>query len=242
MRPVRGFILAAGLGTRLRPLTDERPKPMVEIGGRPMIDYALAALADAGVQHCVVNTHYKAEVLEAHLAGWKNPVVTISHEETLLDTGGGIKNALAHFDAPFFVLSGDSVWQEAVEKDGGAQPGTLGQLAAAWDPEKMDILMVLQPVATMKLTKGVGDYDLGPDGRAVRSLLRQGEFMFTSIRINRREIFENAPEGAFSYLTLLDAAQARGRLYGLVNRGAWHHISTPEDVRVVNAAWESGEA
>lgn len=225
------FILAAGLGTRLRPLTDDRPKPMVEIGGKPMIDHALDALAGAGVKRCVVNTHYRAEILHDHLKDRKNPDVILSHEPELLNTGGGIKNALRYFHAPFFVLSGDSVWEDAPGKN------ALLALAKAWNPEIMDILMLLQPVETMKLTHGVGDYDLLPGGRAVRSLTQKGGAMFTSIRINRPEIFASAPEGPFSYLDLLDAAQAKGRLYGVQHKGSWHHISTPADLQAVEAAW-----
>lgn len=231
MIPDSAFILAAGLGTRLRPLTDERPKPMVEVNEIPMIDHALDALAAAGVERCVINTHYKAEILHDHLKGRKNPEIILSYEPELLNTGGGIKNALRHFGAPFFVLSGDSVWEDAPGEN------ALLSLAQAWDPEIMDILMLLQPVETMKLTGGVGDYDLLPDGRAVRSLTKEGGAMFTSIRINRPEIFVEPPDGPFSYLDLLDAAQKRGRLYGVQHKGAWHHISTPADLQAVNAAW-----
>lgn len=231
MIPDQAFILAAGLGTRLRPLTEARPKPMVEVAGKPMIDHALDALAGAGVRRCAVNTHYRAEVLHEHLKGRERPSVIVSHEPDLLDTGGGIRKALHHFDAPFFVLSGDSVWEDA---PGESALLTLGR---AWDPEIMDILILLQPVETMVLTRGAGDYDLGPDGRAVRSLSKEGSLMFTSIRINRPEIFAGTPEGAFSYLDLLDAAQARGRLYGVQHKGSWHHISTPADLQAVNAAW-----
>ncbi len=243
--PEHAFILAAGYGTRLRPYTDVVPKPMVEVGGVPMIDTALDRLAAVGVKCCCVNTHYKAHILQDHLqarGAGQQPEIVISHEDVLLDTGGGIKAALdckALGDA-FFVLSGDSVWEDASKGGGGGD--MLRDLAAAWNPDKMDILMVLQPVRSMVLTRGVGDYDLDAQGRAVRSAGKSGGYMFTSVRINAARIFDDAPSGAFSYLELLDIAQRNGRLYGMVHTGAWHHISTPEDLRAVNAAFLGGRS
>lgn len=226
----KAFILAAGFGKRLRPYTETLPKPLVAVRGKAMVDSALDKLAAIGVEECIVNTHYLAEKLHDHLAERQEPHIICSHEPVLLDTGGGIKNALAHFDAPFFVLSGDSVWDNT--------PGheTLQTLERAWDPDKMDILVLLQPLGSMKLTQGVGDYDLQPDGRAVRSKDQTGQYMFTSIRINTPSIFENTSDGPFSYLELLDKAESAGRLYGLVHNGMWHHISTPRDLEAVNAA------
>ncbi len=228
MIPNQAFILAAGYGKRLRPYTQDIPKPMVKVGGLPMIDHALNKLRDIGVTSCTVNTHYKAEVLHDHLAKRESPNIKISHEDDLLDTGGGIKKAIHNFSNDFFVLSGDSVWEDA-----GGQ-NALKALGKAWNPDKMDILMLLQPVKSMVLTKGVGDYALDDEGRATRSLDQSGDYMFTSIRINAPHIFDGAPEGPFSYLKLMDDAQSKGRLYGLVNTGMWHHISTPEDLDAVN--------
>lgn len=230
--PDRAFILAAGLGSRLRPLTNLIPKPMVCVHGKPMIDHALDALSNAGVKNCVVNTHYKAEILHNHLATRKSPQIIFSYEKELLDTGGGIYNAISHFSEPFYVLSGDSVWENKNNHD------ALMELAAAWDPSRMDILILLQPVDTMKLTQGVGDYDLDEHGRAIRNLSKAGRYMFTSIRINAPHIFVNSPFGSFSYLQLLDEAQKKGRLYGQVHSGIWHHISTPQDLESVNCVHE----
>lgn len=223
------FILAAGFGKRLRPYTENKPKPMVEVNGIPMIDQALDKLAEAGIDKCVINTHYKAEILQDHLAQRNNPPQTIiSHEPEILDTGGGIANGLLHFAAPFFVVSGDSVWEDAAHKP------ALEHMKTVWDAGKMDILLLLQPVDTMTLTHGVGDYDLDAQGRATRSINKTGQYMWTSIRINSPKIFKNAPKGPFSYLELLDEAQQKGRLYGVVHDGIWHHISTPEDLEAVN--------
>ncbi|MEM7650713.1 MAG: nucleotidyltransferase family protein [Pseudomonadota bacterium] len=229
----KAFILAAGFGKRMRPLTNDIPKPMVKVQGTPMIDLALDKLHAAGIDECVINTHYKAKILEKHLKNREAPKIHLSHEPEILDTGGGIKNAIAHFSDPFFILSGDSVWEDASESN------TLETLKAAWNPEHMDILMLLQPVETMTLTKGVGDYDIDEHGRAVRSLDKTGRYMFTSIRINAPSVFEGAPDEPFNYRDLMDIAQEKGRLFGLVHKGAWHHISTPEDLEAVNKNLES---
>ncbi|MCB9983563.1 MAG: nucleotidyltransferase family protein [Rhodospirillales bacterium] len=235
------FILAAGLGTRLRPYTNDIPKPMVEVGGQTMIDRALDKLHDIDIKSCVINTHYKGEILQRHLMSRRNPHIIFSPEEELLDTGGGINAALEHFDAPFFVLSGDSVWEDAPPEN-NTDHNTLQTMADHWDPARMDILILLQPVTTMALTEGTGDYDLDAQGRALRSKDKTGKYMWTSIRINKPEIFDDAPDGAFSYLELLDSAQKKGRLYGLVHDGQWHHISTPEDLHAVNEALKADEA
>jgi MurNAc alpha-1-phosphate uridylyltransferase len=143
MKPNKAFVLAAGLGTRMRPLTDQMPKPMVRLQGRTLIDHTLDRLESAGVTDVTINLHHKGDVLRSHLASRKSPALHFSEEPELLDTGGGIKNSLQHFgDEAFYVLSGDSYWEETGEP-------ALDALAAAWKPEKMDILIMLQPVKTM---------------------------------------------------------------------------------------------
>lgn len=231
-KPDTAFILAAGFGKRLKPYTDDMPKPMVAVRGSAMIEQALDKLAAVGVRKCCVNTHYKAEVLQGYVAGRDGaPEIVVSHEDEILDTGGGLVQGMAACDLgeAFYVLSGDSVWDDKA----GAE--MLPALAAAWDGERMDILMVLQPVESMVLTRGVGDYDLDAEGRAVRSMDQSGAYMFTSVRINAARIFDGYEgRGAFSYLELMDKAQAAGRLYGVVHEGDWHHISTPADLEAVN--------
>ncbi len=237
MIPQKAFILAAGLGKRLRPYTDDLPKPLVDVNGRTLLDRTLDHLENAGAGEAVINTHYLADKITAHLARRESPRIHFSHEPQLLDTGGGIKNALNYFgDEPFFVISGDGLWTD------GPSHGALKRLADAWDPEAMDILILLQPLSTFNFTEGVGDYDLAPDGRARRALDKTGKHMFTSIRINHPRIFKDSPDGAFSYLDLLDKAEAAGRLYGLVHDGEWHHISTPEDLEAANAAFKGKSA
>ncbi len=225
-RPDHAFILAAGKGTRLRPYTDTMPKPMVAVDGQALIDHALDHLAGAGVRHVTINTHYMADKLENHLSQrLAPPTLMFSREETLLDTGGGIKKALSTMgDRPFFAVSGDGFWTDSSEDT------ALSRLCRAWDEETMDILLLLQPLSRMVLTRGVGDYDLTPDGRAIRSLDKKGAYMWTSIRLCRPGIFNDTPDDAFSFLELMDRAQSQGRLYGLVHDADWHHISTPEDL------------
>jgi len=223
----RAFILAAGLGTRMRPLTDTIPKPLVEVGSQSLLDHSLDHLQEAGVKHCTINTHYLAKQIETRTGTRTAPKIILSYEEELLDTGGGIKHCLADFgDQPFFVTSGDSF----------CETNPFPALNTAWDTDKMDILLLLQPISTMHFTQGIGDYTISPDGRATRSLDQTGTHMFTSLRINHPRIFDDAPKGAFSYRDLMDKTEAEGRLYGLKHQGHWHHISTPEDLQRVNAA------
>lgn len=231
MMPTKAFILAAGFGTRMRPLTDTLPKPLLRIGGQSLLDRTLDQLAACGVREVVVNTHYLGAKIEAALAGRHSPHIHLSHEPVILDTGGGIKNALRHFeaDAPFFVLSGDGYAIDGPEPE-------LRRLAAAWNGDRMDILLSLQPLSSMTVTPGIGDYDLSADGRAQRSKSRAGTYMFNSIRIHHPRIFNNTPDGPFSYLDLMDRAEAQGRLYGLAHAGVWHHLSTPEDIAAVEAS------
>lgn len=229
------FILGAGFGKRLRPYTEHMPKPMVEVGGRPMIDHALDQLHEAGIKKTVVNTHYKAEVLHDHLKDRTNPHVIISHEPDILDTGGGLKNALKYFDnQPFIVVSGDSLWTDPPNSP------ALKEMIDFWDSDKMDILILLQPVETMTATKGVGDYDFITDqsGCIKRSHTQTGKYMWTSIRIHHPRIFENTPDTPFSYLDCMDKAEQEGRLYGIIHTGMWHHISTPDDLEAVRAIYD----
>jgi len=231
MYPNQSFILAAGLGTRMKPLTDARPKPLMEVNGKTLLDRALDQLHAAGIEETVINTHYLAQQIHERVITRESPRVHISYEETLLDTGGGIKNALKLFDESFFVLSGDGLWTNGPSGD------ILKNMAAKWDENSMDVLILLQPVSSFTLTKGVGDYDISSDGRATRSHGKTGAYMFTSMRINHPRIFRGTPDGAFSYLTLLDAAEKSGRLHAMIHDGEWHHISTPQDLEAVDAAF-----
>jgi N-acetyl-alpha-D-muramate 1-phosphate uridylyltransferase len=229
----QAIVTAAGLGQRMRPLSNAIPKPMVLVCGRPMIDYALHSLAVHGVERVVVNTHYQADVLVQHFKNhtWSFDVI-ISHEPVLLDTGGGIKKALSYLDQtdPVFVLAGDSIVVDA------PCASTLGQMQSVWRDENMDILLSLQPLSKMILTKAVGDYAL-IDGSPIRTPDHTGGFVWNSVRILHPRIFNNTPDTPFSFLKLMDAAQHNNRLSAVIHEGAWHHLTTPQDVQNVNAGW-----
>jgi MurNAc alpha-1-phosphate uridylyltransferase len=231
--PDCAFILAAGLGTRLRPYTDHCPKPLVEVAGRSLLSRILDHLEQGGIKNVVINAHYLADQIADHVKTRTHPHVQISFEDEILNTGLGIKRGLKYLpqDRPFFALNGDALWDE------GPGDPALKRMAQAWDDQIMDILLLLQPVATMHLTQGVGDYDISEDGRGLRSKNQSGAYMFTGIRLNHPRIFENSPDQPFSYLELMDRAQAQGRLHALVHEGAWHHISTPADLDNINEAF-----
>lgn len=230
--PFNAFILAAGYGTRMMPYTKDMPKPMMRVGGVPLIDHTLAHLRAAGVKKVAINLHYKGAVLKGHLAGCKDPALMFSEEPYVLETGLGIKRALHLMEEkPFFAINGDALWT-----DGPINPA-LQRLEEAFDPETMDILLLLQPLDKMVLTKGTGDYHLQPDGRIVRAKAQEGAYAFTGVRITKPEVFKDTPDEPFSFLACMDAAEKQGRLFGLVHDGEWHHLSTPEDLDRVNAAW-----
>lgn len=227
-KPQKAFILAAGKGTRLRPYTDTIPKPMVEITGTSIIKRTIKKLADAGVEEIVVNAYHHADKLVEHLSDIKNPHIILSVEDELLETGGGIKKALHHFGSdPFYIINGDALWLE------GQEP-VFEKLARLWNPERMDILLFLLPKDKAHLSAFVGDYHLHPDGRAERATDKNGDHMFAGIRIAKPSLFDGSPEGAFSFLTLMDKAEKAGRLYGMAHDSSWYHISTPEDLESVN--------
>lgn len=230
-KPDKAFILAAGKGTRMRPHTDHMPKPMVEVNGRPILDYTIDKLVEAGVREIVINLHHFGDMIKEHYQGRDDVSLIYSEEAELLDTGGGVKNVIERFgDEPFYVVAGDAFWEE----DQGIN--VFDYLAENWDADKMDILTLMQPVDAMALTKGVGDYDLKPDGHVQRRTDKDGSFMWTNIRLNSPAIYEDASEGAFSFLNIMDECEAQGRFYGLEMPGKWHHISTPEDLENVNQA------
>lgn len=238
----KAFILAAGFGKRLRPHTLNIPKPMVEVGGESLIGRTIKKLQEVGVEQVIVNGHYCADKLEKHLSeGFVNNY-TFLYEPQILDTGGGIKNGLNLFGGDdFFVLSGDGLWEEGLK-----DLSLLSRMKNEWDPEKMDILVALQPVSKMTHTRGIGDYKFCSDeqeeqdtGRIERCKNQDGSYMFTSIRINSSSIFEETTDTPFSYLQLLDKAEKLGRLYGIVHKGDWHHISTPEDLESVRGLYRN---
>jgi MurNAc alpha-1-phosphate uridylyltransferase len=230
--PRTAMVLAAGIGMRMRPLTDRMPKPLVRVGGRALIDSVLDRLADAGVERAVVNVHHFADQIERHLDGRQRPHVIISDErEHLLDTGGGIVKSLATLgDEPFFVVNADTIWIEGVRPN-------LARLAAAFDPATMDGLLLLAPTATSIGYEGRGDFALAADGR----LRRRGErdivpFVYAGAGILAPGFFASAPAGPFSLTRLFDQAEAQSRLYGLRLEGLWMHVGTPAAIAEAEAA------
>lgn len=228
------FITAAGRGERMRPLTDDRPKPMVEVNGQPIIGHVLDRLVAAGVRYVGVNTFYKPEPLEDYLQQYaaRHPglTITIVRESELLDTGGGIKNGLPTMpNAPFFVVSGDSYWEDA--------PGTctLTMMTQEWDSQNMDMLLLLKKLDEMYPTHGSADYNIDNQGKITRSLNLTGMYAWTSVRIiKNKSVFDSTPDTPFSFRILMDRAQQNGCLYGHILKGDWHHFSTPADVDSVN--------
>jgi N-acetyl-alpha-D-muramate 1-phosphate uridylyltransferase len=230
--PRRALVLAAGLGARLRPLTDRMPKPLIRVAGKPLIDHALDRLAGAKVETVVVNVHHLADQLERHLAHRQSPKVLISDERAqLLGTGGGAVKALAILGSdPFFLVNSDSIWVEGVTAN-------LDRLAAAFDPARMDASLLLAPTATSIGYEGRGDFALAPDGRlrprAEREIV---PFVYAGAAIFASALFVNAPAGAFSLNLLFERAARAGRLYGLRLEGLWMHVGTPEAIGEAEAA------
>ena len=220
------MVLAAGLGTRMQPLTDDRPKALVEVGGRALIDHVLDRLADAGVEMAVVNVHWFADRLEAHLAArGRGPGIVISDERAeLLETGGGLKKAHPLLgDAPVFVANIDSVWM-----DRGDTPWA-DELVRLWDPVKMDACLLLATREGAIGFEGDGDFFLADDGKLTfRGEAPSAPFAYMGVHITRPDYADGGPDGPFSLSPLWRASAAAGRLYGCVLDGDWMHVGDPQ--------------
>lgn len=223
IRPTRAMLLAAGRGERMRPLTDETPKPLLPVQGRSLAERALDRLAEAGVEQAVVNLHHLGEDLRRCLAERRRPQVIFSEELDLLDTGGGVANALPLLgDTAFFVINGDALWLD------GAQPA-LQRLCAGWDETQMDALLLLQPTVSALGFEGLGDFFLTPDGRVQRRIEREvAPFAYAGVQLVHPRLLRDAPSGAFSFNLLWDRALEIERLWGLRHEGPWYHVGTPE--------------
>jgi MurNAc alpha-1-phosphate uridylyltransferase len=232
MTPNSGIVLAAGLGTRMRPYVGDIPKPLVHVGGKPLIDYALDRLAEAGVKHAVVNVHYLADTLERHLASRKAPRVIISDERgELLGTGGGVANALPKLgNEPFFLINSDTLWLDGIKSN-------LARLARAFDDNTMDALLLLAPTTGSVGYSGRGDFAMQPDGRLRRRAEREVvPFVYAGAAILSPALFAGAPAGAFPLTLLFDRAAEGERLFGLRLEGLWMHVGTPEAIAAAEAA------
>jgi N-acetyl-alpha-D-muramate 1-phosphate uridylyltransferase len=230
--PKTAMVLAAGLGVRMRPLTDTMPKPLVKVAGKALIDHVLDKLAAAGVKTAVVNVHYLAEQIEKHLAKRKKPRIAISDERgLLLDTGGGVVKALPLLgDAPFFHVNSDTLWVD------GSAPN-LARLAQAFDAKTMDALLLLAPAKGSIGYAGPGDFSLHADGRLVARVAdTQAPLVYAGAAVLSPALFAHAPEGAFSLTVLFERAAAKGRLRGLKIDGRWMHVGSPDAIALAEAA------
>jgi MurNAc alpha-1-phosphate uridylyltransferase len=230
--PKRAMVLAAGLGTRMRSFNGQLPKPLVQVGGKALIDYALDRLAEQGVERAVVNVHHLADQIERHLAGRKRPDIVIADERSeLLGTAGGVAKALPLLgDGPFFHVNSDTIWIDGVKPN-------LGRLAAAFDPERMDALLLVAPTASSIGYAGRGDFAMAPDGQ----LTRRGErevvpFVYAGAAILTPAFLAGVPAGPSSMSPLFDRAAEASRLYGLRLEGVWMHVGTPEAIKAAEDA------
>ena len=223
------MVLAAGLGTRLRPVTDALPKPLVELNGRALLDHAIDRLALVGVEHIVVNTHYLAAMVAAHLACRDHPHIEISEESELLDTGGGVARALTSLGDEFFVVNADVFWLDGKE-------AALLRLARAFDPGLTDAVLLLQRTVTAVGYEGSGDYLLDAVGRPRRRREREiAPYLFAGVQLLHRRLFDGVVDRVFSLVRLFDRADQAGRLRAIVHDGEGYHIGTPAGLEATRA-------
>ncbi|GGD52834.1 NTP transferase domain-containing protein [Erythrobacter arachoides] len=229
------MVLAAGLGKRMRPLTATQPKPMVRVAGKPLIDHTLDRLRDAGVAKAVVNVHYLADNLEAHLRDRTAPAVTLSDErDLLLETGGGMVAAQDLLPDPFFCLNSDNVWLEGPRN-------CFADLSAHWDAARMDALLLLVPHKGAYNFRGSGDFHMDGAGRVSRRQDRRvAPYIFTGIQLASKRLLRDAPEGAFSTNLLWNRAMEEGRLFGIPFTGQWFEVGTPDAILPTEAMLRDG--
>jgi MurNAc alpha-1-phosphate uridylyltransferase len=229
------MVLAAGLGKRMRPLTASQPKPLVRVAGKPLIDHALDRLAEAGVAKAVVNVHYLADALEAHVTARAAPRVTVSDErEQLLETGGGMVKALPLLPDPFFCINSDNIWLDGPRD-------VFHDLSDAWDAGRMDALLALVSHQGAHNFRGQGDFHLDAAGEVVRR--RPGQvapFIFTGIQLVSHRLLRDVPQGPFSTNVLWDRAIEEGRLYGVAFTGQWFEVGTPAAIPATEAVLREG--
>ncbi|MBO1080616.1 nucleotidyltransferase family protein [Roseomonas haemaphysalidis] len=228
------MVLAAGFGTRMRPLTEARPKPLLPLAGRTLLDHALDRIDEAGIGHVVVNAHWFPDLIDEVCAARPHPP-TVLHEEPVQETGGGVRDALPLLgDDPFLVVNGDAFWL-----DGPAS--TIARLAARFDPETMDGLLLMVRAAQVDSDVGQGDFLLDPVGRVRRPKEKEvSPYVYGGIQILHPRLMRDSPEGPFSMNRHWNRAIADGRLFGTVHDGAWFHLSRPIDLRRAETALATG--
>src|SRR4249919_1325271 len=231
--PAKAMVLAAGLGLRMRPLTDHMPKPLVPVAGQPLLDHVLDKLAGAGVGEAVVNVHYLPDQIIAHTSARTRPRIIISDErDQVLGTGGAVVKALPLLGtAPFFHLNADTMWIDGVRPN-------LARLAEAFDPDRMDILLLMAPTTSSIGYGGRGDYAMLADGALRKRREHQVvPFVYAGAAIMSPQIFADAPRGEFSLTKMFDAANEQDRLFGLRLDGVWMHVGTPDAVTAAEEAF-----
>jgi MurNAc alpha-1-phosphate uridylyltransferase len=231
--PETAMVMAAGLGKRMRPLTATRPKPLISVAGQALLDHVFDRLRAAGIKRAVVNVHYLADALEAHLkARVKDIDVIVSDErDTLMETGGGIVKARDLIgDKPFLVVNADNLWV-----DGPAD--TIKLLASRWDDATMDALLLMVPFARAHNHPGRGDFHLDAQGKIIsrRKPGRVAPFVYTGVQILSPRIIRDWPEGPFSTMVFWERAIATGRAYGFVHQGLWFDIGSPPAIAKTEA-------
>jgi MurNAc alpha-1-phosphate uridylyltransferase len=227
--PTSAMVLAAGLGLRMRPITDALPKPLVPLGGRTLVDHALDRLEAAGVERAVVNTHYKGEMLARHLAARRKPAIKLSAEDELLETGGGVLKALPLLDDTFYVVNSDVFWLDGTTS-------ALLRLARAFDAGRLDALLLLQRTVTALGYQGSGDFIADPLGKVRRRREREvAPHLFAGVQILTKRLFAGQKPGKFSLNALYDRAIEAGRLAAIVHDGEWYHIGTPAGLALAEA-------
>jgi MurNAc alpha-1-phosphate uridylyltransferase len=233
VQPDKAMVLAAGLGLRMRPLTERMPKPLVSVAGRTLLDHVLDKLGSAGVTEAIVNVHYLPDQIIDHVAGRKRPRVTISDERNLvLGTGGGVVKALPLLgNEPFFLVNADTLWIDGVRPN-------LARLAEAFDASRMDILLLMAPTASSIGYDGNGDYAMLPDGALRKRKEHQVvPLVYAGVAIMSPAIFAGAPSGEFSLTRMFDAANEQERLFGLRLDGTWMHVGTPDAIGAAEEAF-----
>lgn len=227
------MVMAAGLGRRMLPLTENRPKPLVEVAGKAMIDHCFDKLAEAGIGKAVVNVHYLADMMEAHLAALPYPVeILISDERAqLMETGGGLVQAAPMIEeSSFFCINSDNLWTDGPEN-------SLRQLTEAWDEEKMDALLLLVPRQSAHNYHGSGDFHLDDENRISRKLPdQQAPLIFAGIQLISKRLLRDAPAGPFSTNIFWERAIGEGRLFGMVHQGEWFEVGSPQAIAPTEAA------
>jgi len=225
--PDKAMVLCAGKGTRMMPLTQDKPKALVTVAGKPMLGRTLERCRDAGVKDVVVNTHYKPDVLRQFIAGWDgSPKITISDEtDALLDTGGGIEKALPLLgDAPFLCINCDVLWRDGLRN-------ALAHLAHHWDDDKMDVLLMLVRTIGAVGIGDRGDFNFADDGRVAWPIERKvSANAYAGVQILHPRVFAGAPGGAYSVRDVWTKAMEQGRVYGCLHEGLWAHVGTPEAI------------